>query len=308
MRLARSRPAQPKLLMATAGWVLVLLSPLSVRAQGTSGPTVSDSKVGYVDSAILGNLFRLRYDSAYGNNRPSRAEFFYAQTAPGGPGLPFPEPRVDYQDITGYLEVMLCPRLSGFVEVPSRFLNPEVNSNATGLSDLNAGLRYSFFESENAVATLQLRAYAPTGDVARGLGNGHASLEPALLFYRRLGDRFHWESELRYWVPLGGTDFAGDIIRYGSGISFPVLDNGRLELSPVLELVGWTVLSGKESVVPSVTQARVQGAAGDTLIHGKVGLRLRIGDHADIYGGYGRPLTGERWYDNTFRLELRLLY
>ena len=38
-----------------------------------------DSSVGYIDTAIPGNVFRLRFDTAYNNNRPNRAEFFYAK-------------------------------------------------------------------------------------------------------------------------------------------------------------------------------------------------------------------------------------
>src|SRR4051794_37497487 len=34
---------------------------------------------GYIDSAIPRSNIRLRYDDAYGNNRPDRAEYFYPQ-------------------------------------------------------------------------------------------------------------------------------------------------------------------------------------------------------------------------------------
>ena len=53
------------------------------------GPTVGDSRVGYIDNAIPGNIFRLRYDTAYNNRRPNRAEFFWPRGAPLGPGVPF---------------------------------------------------------------------------------------------------------------------------------------------------------------------------------------------------------------------------
>jgi hypothetical protein len=33
-----------------------------------------------------------------------------------------------------------------------------------------------------------------------------------------------------------------------------------------------------------------------------------FGDLADMYVGYGRPLTGDRWYENTVRVEFRLFY
>ena len=37
------------------------------------------TNVGYIDSAIPRSNIRLRYDDAYGNNRPDRAEYFYPQ-------------------------------------------------------------------------------------------------------------------------------------------------------------------------------------------------------------------------------------
>src|SRR5438105_959014 len=181
---------------------VALAVPLAARAQGTSGPTVGSSSVGYIDNAIPGTLFRLRYDAADHNLRPSRAEFFWAKTGPGNPGPPFAEKSVDYQDLAGYLEVGLAPRFSVFAEVPYRFLNPVVNAHTNGLADMNAGFKYAFLFAEDQVATFQLRIYAPMGDADRGLGTDHVSLEPALLLYQRLTDRLGCEGELRYWVPV----------------------------------------------------------------------------------------------------------
>src|SRR5437764_14095517 len=84
-------------------------------AQGTSGPSSSDSKVGYIDSALLMNQFRLRYDAGYNLNASTRAEWFYAKTAPG-PGLPRPESRIDYQDLSAYFEGKVAPRFSVFLD------------------------------------------------------------------------------------------------------------------------------------------------------------------------------------------------
>ena len=101
---------------------------VDAQAQGTSGPTTSDSRVGYIDNAIPGTLFRLRYDDAFNDRRPTRAEFFYPKGAPQGPGLPEPESRVDFQDISAYLEYAPTERIAAFVELPVRFLNPEINA------------------------------------------------------------------------------------------------------------------------------------------------------------------------------------
>jgi hypothetical protein len=50
-----------------------------------------------------------------------------------------PETKVDYQDISTMAEVALNSSLSGFVEVPIRFLNPEQNANTWGLADMATG-------------------------------------------------------------------------------------------------------------------------------------------------------------------------
>ena len=69
----------------------LLAAPPAAPAQGTSGPTVSDSKVGYIDNAIPVDMLRFRFDASYEFTRPNRAEFFYARGAPKGPGLRLPE-------------------------------------------------------------------------------------------------------------------------------------------------------------------------------------------------------------------------
>jgi hypothetical protein len=291
-----------------ASLVVVTVVASAAHAQGTSGPRVSDSSVGYIDPAIPGDVFRFRFDAAYNDRRPTRAEFFYPKGAPSGPGLPVPEPRVDYQELSAYLEMAASERLSGFINLPVRFLNPEVNANHAGFADLDAGFKFAFLQGDDQMATFQLRTYAPTGDSHRGLGTHHVSLEPALLLYNRLTDRLGLESEVRLWVPVGGTNFAGEIIRYGIGLHYDLCRTSHCTFTPVAELVGWTALDGKESVVPPSGIAFVHDAGGETIVNAKLGLRVKFGDRADLYSGYGRPLTGDRWYENILRVEFRLFY
>jgi hypothetical protein len=289
--------------------VLHLGTSLSVaRAQGTGGPTIRDSDVGYIDSALLGDMLRLRYDASFNNPRPTRAEFFWPQGGPGHPGPPRPETSVNYQELEAAVEVLLAPQLSGFVEAPWRLLHPEVNDRAAGFGDLHAGFKYAFLSREDLVATFQLRTYVPTGDGRRGLGTAHTSLEPALLVYWRLDERLGFEGELRDWVPIGGTAFAGNVLRYGAGLHYNWLQTEKLQVVPVVELVGWTVLGGRESVPGSDGAVQVKDAAGDTIVNAKFGLRFKTDGWGDLYTGYGRALTGDRWYANTFRIEWRLCY
>jgi hypothetical protein len=298
------------------GWqtfaVAALLSlgtaPPEARAQGTGGPTIRDSDVGYIDAAIPGDMLRLRYDASFNNPRPSRAEFFWPQGGPGHPGPPRPETSVNYQDLSAAVEVLFTPQLSGFVEAPWRIVNPEVNDHAAGFADMNAGFKYAFLFREDLVATFQFRAYAPTGDARRGLGVDHTSLEPALLVYWRIDERLGFEGELRDWVPIGGTDFAGNVLRYGAGLHYDWFQTEKLQAVPVVELVGWTVLGGRESVPVAPGVFQVKDAAGDTIVNAKVGMRFKIDGWGDLYAGYGRALTGDRWYANTFRFEWRMSF
>jgi hypothetical protein len=280
----------------------------AVCAQGTSGPRVSDSSVGYIDSAISGDVFRFRFDASYNDRRPTRADFLYPRGGPLGPGLPDPQPSVDFQELSAYLEMAPYERLSVFVDMPIRFINPDVGPNHAGFSDLDAGFKFAFIQSEDRVATFQLRTFAPTGDSHRGLGTHHATVEPALLFYDRLTDRLGLESELRLWTPIGGTDFAGDIVRYGVGLHYDLFRTSHYTIAPAAEFVGWTVLNGKETVVPPSGRAFIEDAAGQTIVNAKLGVFVKFCDRADLYAGYGRPLTGDRWYENTLRLQFRLFY
>jgi hypothetical protein len=271
-------------------------------------PDVVDSGVGYVDSALLGNQFRLRFDSAYDDYRPTRAEFFYPKGGAIGPGLPKPETRIDYQELASYLELQVLPKLSLFVEAPVRFLNPELNADHTGFSDLNAGFKYAFFQERDTVATWQFRTYTPTGDSHEGLGTGHVSLEPALLVFHRLSPRWTIEGEFRDWIPVGGTDFAGNIIRYGVGLSYGQRCLDSWWVTPVVELVGWTVLDGKELAAIAPGAFVVESAAGDTIINAKGGLRFGYGTSGEFFAGYGYGLTHDTWYRDIWRFEFRYFF
>src|SRR5262249_27245142 len=179
----------------------------------------------YIDSALIRNQLRFRFDAAYDDNRPDRAEFFYAKCGcfRGAPGPPLAERSVDYQDISLYGEVALMPRVSVFLEAPIRFLNPEVNDNTSGFADMNVRAKVALVSTPEQVLTFQFRTYIPTGDADRGLGTDHVSLEPALLLWRQVTDQLYLEAELRDWIPIDGTDFAGNVIRYGIGFSYFIL-------------------------------------------------------------------------------------
>ncbi len=117
---------------------------------------------------------------------------------------------------------------------------------------------------------------------------------------------------------------------------------------PMIEFVGWTVLDGFETlsspdglpVVPNSAQVPfipdninedgvtqldanggvnplikdaptshgVQDATGKTIINAKIGFRTLFGLQDSVYLGYGRVLTGSRWYRDAVRIEFQRLF
>ena len=104
--------------------VVMLLSVLAPRCANCQAQT-SDSNVGYIDDAIVCTQLRMRFDAAYGNDRPDRAEFFMqsavvfaswalirmrpaphrALNGRDPATTRFIETNVDYQDITPQIRI-----------------------------------------------------------------------------------------------------------------------------------------------------------------------------------------------------------
>ena len=182
------------------------------------------------------------------------------------------------------------------------------SEGALQMADLPSALQYhQAYGDDNLQLTLQMRAFFPTGTAAE-LGTHHYTLEPALLGHYNLMNCLQLEGEFRYWAPIGGTDFAGNMIRYGFGVSYGQRSANEIWLMPVVEVVGWTVLSGKTFVVDGPTSYSIQDAGGTTIINAMAGLRIGFGNQFEIYAGYGRGLTSEKWFQDNIRVELRIFF
>jgi hypothetical protein len=284
------------------------------------GTSVGDP--GYIDPAYIANRLRLRFDAGWEDNRPDRAEYFYGKCGcfrpngdPHAPGPRFPETSVNFQEIKAYGEFALQDNFSLFVEAPVRFIDPEVNQDTVGFGDLQFGARFGIIQDECTALTFQVRAYAPTGLAAGGLGTGHWSVEPGLLVQQQLSDRVAFLGEFLAWIPIDATDFAGDILQYGVGFKYDAYRSCQFQASPIAELVGWTVLNGKESIFPGAVDPTTglpaeatKSAGGDTIVNAKFGIRFNLGDAQTLYFGYGRALTGAVWYKDFLRAEYGLRF
>jgi hypothetical protein len=290
--------------------------------------------VGYIDSAIPLTQYRLRVDAANDDNRPDRADFFYpkegfyrnlaAQGLPNGdPNAPGPagDPakNVNFEELSNYLEIALNCRFSVWIDIPVRwvditFFDPGTPKESNqGLSDIQFGFKAAFIYEPTRIVTFQLRTFAPSGNPMLGLGRGDWNVEPGLLFYQQLASRLFLEGELQDFMPFGSAEhfFAGNVLIYGLGLSYLAYNTPDFRIAPVVEMVGWTVLSGQETAVDVP-----KSAAGDTIINSKFGARIGFGtlrqpgfiSRSDLYFGYGRALTGDVWYKNLFRVEYRFRF
>jgi hypothetical protein len=303
-------------------------SSLSLPSQGFAGtPTTIAAAGGYLDPAMPITQTRLRFDAAFDSNFPDRGEYIYAKCGcfndpalgalfdPDAEGPPLPESSIDYQDYRLYNEFALYDRFSVFIESGIRAINPEINDNTAGFGDMNAGFKYAFIADPCEYLTLQGRVYIPTGDADRGLGTGHPSLEPALLYLRQSGP-WQFQGQISGWFPLDASDFGGEVVSYGAGLGYRLIDNCSWSLTPVTELVGWTFTDGqkdRDADGLGPIAGEISSAEGDTIINIKVGARIGLGGgdglwgrRSSLYVGYGRALTEDRLYQDLARLEYRI--
>lgn len=299
-------------------------------AKEPSGPPLEGSMVGYVDDAIVGSQVRIRFDAGFKDNAPDRAEFFYPQCGCFGGNAPGPKPGasndINFQQLYFQAEYAPVRRFSIFTEVPFRWIQPQsfipktfsgttTFSNQSGISDVRAGFKLAVTASSDHSLTFQFKAYFPSGDGSRGLGTAHYSIEPSLLYYQRLSDRWAVESQIGGWLPINGSslsgvgNYAGDIFFYGFGPSYQLVNRENIKFAPVVELFGWHVLGGLEllgtGLLPPANAATVADASGTNIVNLKVGARTSFGRHNSVYVGFGQAVTHSVWYEHIVRLEYR---
>jgi len=286
-----------------------LPTPLTGAAGTTTGTEIALTAPGaYLDSAVPMTLVRFRFQDGFNDNFPNRGEFFYAAN-----GLPLREKKIDFQEYREYIEYAPTQTMSVFAEIPERSIEPDVNRSHSGLSDVNAGFKYVLLHGSSEYLTFQLRGYFPSGDKDEGLGTGHVSLEPGLLYFGQ-ADRWQLQAEVKDWIPIGGdTDFNSNVIEFGAGLGYVLADDGRFVVTPVGEVVGWTFIGGEKQ--NAETDGPVS-ANGDTIVNIKPGLRVgwkRPDDplgfqRISLYGGWSTAITEQHLYQSAILFELRYAF
>jgi hypothetical protein len=318
--------------------------PASRRVPDEFGKTrISRDDTGYIESAFIQSLVRFRFDAAFDDRNIDLANYFYSA------GLANQVAKLNFREYQVKIEYAFGRRLSAFIDTPIRTLAPQAsfqcqpectaqsqtqtvipaaNTAFSGLSDVKVGLKVGLLNRPNEQLTFQLSASIPTGNNDKGLGTGHATIEPYLLYARSLnakanvfgefGDSHPFSNAQSFvFDPTRSTteqNFAADVLNYGLGASYALRQQSRVRITPVLELVGWKVTGGLASIVaPGPTGQPVvyvvppnsAPAFGSNIVNLKGGWRTFWGEHHSIYTGVGVELSHAGWYREILRIEYR---
>jgi hypothetical protein len=262
-----------------------------------------------IDTTQPGNKYALQYFAGYGWESPDRSEYFWARTVMGR-GPKQPETSVDAQEVRFHIEVG-GETFSTTTTIPLRCVNPDRNLNHSGLGDLSLTTKLRMFNGKRWQVTQLFRTYFNTASPSMGLGTGHISLEPGLLFRFGWTDRTYLHAELKYWFALGGDPlYSGQVLRWGLGLSRIWYESDEWAVVPTLEFVQWTALNGQQTSATTGLPVEVDGE-GIFNIH--PGLRF-VHDTGGDWGLFeyglvtGFATTNDHWYDFMLRLDARWVY
>jgi hypothetical protein len=270
--------------------------------------------ISFVDTTQPMQNFRMRFDAGYDYQSPDRAEYFWARIGGGrGPGAAGnPAPSVDYQDIRTYMEVG-GDKFSVGTDVPIRIVDPSSPDpnvqfgNHSGIGDVNITTKLLFLDGKDWQITNLFRTHIPSGDAGKGLGTGHASIEPGFAMRYRWSDYTYLHGDLKYWVPLGGDQLhEGEVLNYGIAMSHVWRETDTYAIMPTLEFRGYSFLAGRETLPDGTDQ--IVDPNGIMIAH--PGIRWAWDHGTDcglrevgVFGGFA--LTSDSLYEELIRLEFR---
>lgn len=252
------------------------------------------------------NNVAVRWDTYNRMITPDRAEYFWARP---GVGPPLPEENVDYQELRFRLETG-GELFSMITEIPLRSVDPVVNDNTTGLSNIRLAPKAVLINGRRWKVSTIFSTFLKTGSPARGWAVDQISLEPGLLVRYEWTKRTFLHSQVLFRFPVGGDpDFAGQVLKYGFGVSTILYETDTFAALPVVEFVGWSVLDGQKSL----PDGSIVGVDGENFGAVFPGIRFVLGPANElglfelgIAGGVSFANNG--FFENMLRVDLRFSY
>jgi hypothetical protein len=243
---------------------------------------------------------------------PDRGEYFWARADGNGKG-PKPVaalgiPRVDTHELSQYTETATGPGFSAYFVTPYRSVNPTFAdpSSAAGFADMTIGTKSVLMDSELFLLTLQFQTTLPLGNAAKGLGTGHVSLEPSLLFGLRVSPKSYLQGQIAQWIPLGGDPtYSGAMLHYHLAYNHTLWQPlSQVQLIGTFEMHGYSWQDG--GFTDPATGFR--NASGSNILQLGPGLRMFYCDKYDFGVGSAFGVTGKNSVGQQLRFEMRIRY
>jgi len=259
----------------------------------------------FADQVRPATQMRLRWDATRNGLFRDRAEVIHARADGRGKGPRTPPVASFDMDQFYYYMEGATERFGLAVEIPYRAIDPEFTPIESGFADMNVTTKSLLLDCELLQVTFQFRTYIPIGQASKGLGTGHVSLEPSLLWALKFAPSTYLQGQAAYLIPIGGDEeYAGDVFHYHFSLNQviwkPLLG---VQVIGTAELNGWSVLNGLYTL-PTAGGGTPVRARGHILSAGP-GLRVVICDKIDFGVGTAFAATSDKWAEQMYRAEFR---
>ncbi len=262
----------------------------------------------WVDSARPQNRTRIRWDYGRDMMLADRAEYFWARTGGLGPDPPAGSQSLrslDYHELSHYSEIS-HEKFSAFVITPYRSLYMNELGHSAGFADIQLGTKSLLYDTPLMQIALQTTTSIPSANSKRGLGVGHVSLEPALLFGLSLTERSYMQAQVAEWIPLGGDpQYAGALLRWGVSLNRIAWQHDADNMMSVnLDLFGWSFQDGAYTDPVLGTRS----ANNETYFYIGPGMRLLLCGKFELGVGTASAVTDRHFAEQVIRTEMTIRY
>jgi hypothetical protein len=289
----------------------------------------------FADSARPVTQTRLRYDGLFDITAADRAEYYFPHfnlgkavvsgggpcgTATTGKGPPFVPSSVDLHIVSLYQEAAVG-RFSVFVSMPYEHYEPDESvadlalgkfvCPHSGFGDISIGTKSLLLDCDLLQIAFQFTTILPSGNFTEGLGTGHVSLEPALLFTVKLTPDMYFQGEMAYWIPIGGDALYEGPVWHNRFSLNQVLTRilPDVQIIGTLECINYNVLGGNfTSPDVVIAGSPVAVSATSSMFSFGPGIRLDICRRFDIGVGSQFNVTSSHFADEAIRVEMRLRF
>lgn len=265
----------------------------------------------FVDGARPVTQTEVRWNGSRGGIFPDRSEYIWARADGMGRG-PRPPAGVigpiqfDFDDLVLITETA-SEKFSAIVELPYRAVSPDIYAHGAGFGDMAIGTKTLLYDCELMQVSMQMKTYLPVGNVGKGVGNGHVSIEPSLLFAVKMTSDCYFQGQISEWIPIGGDPFyAGSILHSHFSLNHVIHRFG-----PEIPLVGTfetITYSFQDGAYTDALLGPFQGSSGETYVSMGPGVRLFFCDKLDIGFGTNLAVTGDHFSREYYRLSVRMRF